>query len=282
MGTESLASDADLLAQAVGAMAVRTGLPVAFGGFERRDAVEVSSVVGARTPFLEGLVVRATRGLGGRALVERRPRLALDYKSSRNITHDYDRAILGEGIGTLFAVPVVVAGQARGMLYTGSWSAGGLGEAVTRNALAVAADLAVELRVRDEVRRLTALPVGEAPPGGAVREELRDVYAELRSIAVDAADSGIRDRLQHLQQRLARLTLDGSAPAMPTSGVRLSPRELDVLSCAAVGATNAEVAARLSLKEGTVKSYLQSAMTKLDASTRHAAVAKARQSGLLP
>ena len=64
--------------------------------------------------------------------------------------------------------------------------------------------------------------------------------------------------------------------------VRLSPRETDVLACAALGATNAEIAATLALKEGTVKSYLQSAMAKLDASTRHAAVAKARRAGILP
>ena len=46
--------------------------------------------------------------------------------------------------------------------------------------------------------------------------------------------------------------------------------------------TNAQIAATLSLKEVTVKSYLQAAMAKLDASTRHAAVAKARRAGLLP
>ena len=64
--------------------------------------------------------------------------------------------------------------------------------------------------------------------------------------------------------------------------MRLSPREIDVLACAALGDTNAEIAATLALKEVTVKSYLQAAMAKLDASTRHAAVAKARRAGLLP
>ena len=48
------------------------------------------------------------------------------------------------------------------------------------------------------------------------------------------------------------------------------------------GQTNAEIAVTLALREGTVKSYLQSAMAKLDAGTRHAAVAKARRAGLLP
>jgi DNA-binding NarL/FixJ family response regulator len=62
----------------------------------------------------------------------------------------------------------------------------------------------------------------------------------------------------------------------------LSPREVDVLACAALGATNSEIAAELALRETTVKSYLGAAMSKLDASTRHAAVAKARRAGLLP
>ena len=85
------------MTRAVGDLATRTGLPVAFGGFERDGAIDVKSVVGNRTSSLAGLVVQPTRGLGGRAFVERRPRLALDYRSSRNITHDYDRAVLGEG-----------------------------------------------------------------------------------------------------------------------------------------------------------------------------------------
>ena len=71
------------------------------------------------------------------------------------------------------------------------------------------------------------------------------------------------------------------APREPID-VRLSPRETDELACAALGQTNAESAAELNLREGTVKSYLQAAMAKLDASTRHAAVTKARRAGLLP
>ncbi|MBQ3358573.1 MAG: response regulator transcription factor, partial [Microbacterium sp.] len=68
----------------------------------------------------------------------------------------------------------------------------------------------------------------------------------------------------------------------PSPVVRLSPRETDVLSCAALGATNAEIASQLGLREGTVKAYLGTAMSKLDASTRHSAVARARRAGLLP
>ncbi|MCT9821144.1 LuxR C-terminal-related transcriptional regulator [Microbacterium sp. W1N] len=283
MASTGLASEDDLLARAVGDLASRTGLPVAFGGYEVQDAVEMTAVVGSRTPHLSGLVVRATRGLGGRAMVERRPRLALDYRSSRHITHDYDRVILGEGISTLFAVPVVVSGRTRSVLYCGSWQTSRFGEATARTAVQVAADFATELRVRDEVQRHLSLAAVPSDTGidARAREELRETYAELRSIASEVADAGIRSRLSVLERRLAALSNDGEPHDLELD-VRLSPRETDVLACAALGSTNAEIAAALSLKEGTVKSYLQSAMSKLDASTRHAAVARARRAGLLP
>ncbi|MGB4777096.1 LuxR C-terminal-related transcriptional regulator [Microbacterium sp.] len=284
MAVGVLSSDQDLLAHAVGDLAGRTGLPVAFGGFERTGALEVTSVVGSRTPYLSGLVVQASRGLGGRALVERRPRLALDYRSSRNITHDYDRAVLGEGIATLFAVPVLVSGRTRGVLHCGSWAQSSFGEQIARSAMQVASDLATELRVRDEViRRMSLLPHVEPAPSldVAAREELREAYAELRRIGADVTDPALRERLGEIERRLAALSRDGAAPAEQLD-VRLSPRETDVLACAALGQTNAEVAVTLGLREGTVKSYLQSAMGKLDAGTRHAAVTKARRAGLLP
>lgn len=285
MSAVALTSEDDLLSKAVGDLATRTGLPVAFGGYERSGAIDVTAVVGNRTPHLATLVVQPTRGLGGRAFVERRPRLALDYRSSRNITHDYDRAVLGEGIATLFAVPVLVSGTPRGVLYCGSWSRSPFGEQTARTALQVASDLGTELRVRDEVsRRLQLLPPPSSPTvklDVAVREELREAYAELRLIGAEVADTGIRRRLAALEDRLATLSRDGETP-VEALDVRLSPRETDVLACAALGQTNAEIATTLSLREGTVKSYLQSAMAKLDASTRHAAVAKARRAGLLP
>jgi DNA-binding CsgD family transcriptional regulator len=192
--------------------------------------------------------------------------------------------ILGEGISTLFAVPVLVSGTTRGILYCGSWNQLPFGENVARNAVAVANDLATELRVRDEVqRRLSQLPGPEAAPliAPAAREQLRESYAELRSIASEITDAGLRERIAALEHRLATLSREDADPHEPLD-VRLSPRETDVLACAALGATNSEIAASLQLKEGTVKSYLQSAMSKLDASTRHAAVAKARRAGILP
>lgn len=276
--------DASALDHAVAELVRRTRFPVAFGGFAVGDAIHVTSIHGARTPSLQGLVVQATRGLGGRALVEKRPRLALDYGSSRSITHDYDRAVLGEGIATLFAVPVMVGDRARGVIYCGSWAESPVGDVVARPAFAVAEELSSELRIREEVqRRLTLSPARTEPVAmpAATREELRETYAELRSIAAIVDDPQLRMRLARLEKRLAALSHDTAEPQLDLD-VRLSPREVDVLACAALGATNAEIAATLELKEGTVKSYLQSAMAKLDASTRHAAVVTARRAGLLP
>ncbi|MDE0547092.1 LuxR C-terminal-related transcriptional regulator [Microbacterium sp. C7(2022)] len=261
-------------------LARRTRFPVAFGGLETEGAIHITSICGARTRNLDGLVVQASRGLGGRAFVEKRPRLALDYASSRAITHDYDTVILGEGIATLFAVPIMVAGNARGVLYCGSWGQSPVGDVVARPAIAVADELATELRISDEVeRRVNRMPARtDMPP--ALREELRCSYAELRRVSAGISDAALRAELAKIEQRLAVLSSDHTMPPRPE--IRLSPREVDVLACVAVGATNAEIGTRLGLKEATVKSYLQTAMSKLDATTRHSAVAAARRAGVLP
>ena len=54
-----------------------------------------------------------------------------------------------------------------------------------------------------------------------------------------------------------------------------------MLAAVALGHGNAEVARRLLLSVETVKSYLKSAMAKLDSHTRSEAVHRARAMGLL-
>ncbi|GAA1851460.1 LuxR C-terminal-related transcriptional regulator [Microbacterium koreense] len=281
-------SERNLVARAVAQLPQRTRFPVAFGGILHDGAVHVSSIAGARTRMLNGLVVEPGRGLGGRALIENRPRLALDYRSSRTITHDYDGAVLGEGISTLFAIPIMVAGRSRGVLYCGSWSERPVGDVMASSAFEIASEMSAELRVHDEVERRLADGAERAGLSmsvpTAVREELRESYAELRAITASVADAELRSRLEALERRIASLSRSRPAPQSREGGdaPRLSPREVDVLAGVALGATNGEIAARLSLKEVTVKSYLQTAMGKLDASTRHAAVAAARKAGILP
>ncbi|HEY7832519.1 MAG TPA: LuxR C-terminal-related transcriptional regulator [Ktedonobacterales bacterium] len=61
----------------------------------------------------------------------------------------------------------------------------------------------------------------------------------------------------------------------------LSPREREVLRLVAAGLSNQETAVRLVVTTGTVKKHLEHIYTKLDASSRTAAVAQARQLRLI-
>ncbi|MCP2340220.1 helix-turn-helix transcriptional regulator [Actinomadura rupiterrae] len=110
-------------------------------------------------------------------------------------------------------------------------------------------------------------------------EEVRAVHAELLELAERVPDPELRERLRAASRRLAAA---GTVPSRQAHRPSLSPRELDVLAQVALGCTNAEAAGRLGLLPETVKSYLRSAMRKLDSHTRTEAVATARRKGLLP
>lgn len=70
-----------------------------------------------------------------------------------------------------------------------------------------------------------------------------------------------------------------SAEAIAAGDSPLTPREADVLELAAEGAPVEEIAERACLSPGTVRNYLSSAMSKLGAPNRHAAVEAARGKG---
>lgn len=281
---ESVRDPQRLVAGAVAELARRTRFPVAFGGLLEDGRVAMTAFHGARTRALDGLAVQPERGLGGRAIAELRPRMAGDYRTAEQITHDYDRYILGEGIGTLLAVPVVVDGTACGVLYGGAWGRWSVGGVAAAPAVQVADALAAQLRALRSAPAEVDPPAPAAAIPAAQREQLRESYAELRRIAADVDDAALRARLEEVERRLASIAGEASAPVAMDDGapVHLSPREIDVLACAGLGATNAGIAAQLGLREATVKAYLGSAMSKLDATTRWAAVAKARRRGILP
>jgi LuxR family transcriptional regulator, regulator of acetate metabolism len=272
--------DSDALRAALRFVAAEGGVPVLFGGEVHGDALLLSEFVGTRTGMLRGLVVRSSSGLGGASMVAGRPMSVADYRNSSHITHDYDTPVLSEGIKSVLAVPVVVDGAARAMLY-GAYRAGApIGDRTADLMVASAHRLSIELRVRDEVdRRLRLREAHLVGAGVAAPEEIREVHAELRRLASDAAAApGTRAQLRVLADRLAG-ALGGDVPNAPT---QLTTRELDVLAQVALGCTNNEAAQRLSLKPETVKSYLRSAAAKLGTRTRHEAVSRARRFRLIP
>lgn len=283
MARSDQATDEQLLCAAVGRLG-RDGLfSVSFGGLTRGRKVPITSLTGNRRNSLIGLTVEVHRGLGGRAMSERRPRATSDYGASPHITHDYDAAILGEGIRSLIAVPIVVGRATRGILYGGTHSETDVGGVLAEPAIRVAHELAQEFAVRDEVERRLESMAPEVRMHDRMSNtqlsQLRESVAELRGIASSVADdAALRQRITGVEQRLSML--GGASPA--SANITLAPRELDVLGYVAIGSSNAHIASSLELAEATVKAYLSSAMTKLGAHTRFEAVQVARRAGLLP
>ncbi|MFG1809312.1 response regulator [Streptomyces sp. NPDC049040] len=72
-----------------------------------------------------------------------------------------------------------------------------------------------------------------------------------------------------------------AAAALAEGADPLTARERDVLTAAAGGSVNAEVARRLGLSEGTVRNYLSTAIQKTGARNRAEAVRIAREKGWL-
>ncbi|MFG3207025.1 LuxR C-terminal-related transcriptional regulator [Streptomyces sp. NPDC048192] len=255
-----------------------TGLPVAFGGLVEsgRPQIRISELSGTTTAALRSLAVTSGNGLGGKAVALARPCAVTDYSSSRQISHEYDAPVAAEGIRSVLAVPVVVRRRVRGVLYGALRSAQPLGDRALGAAMAVARDVEQALVVRDEAGELLAAarPEPADRDRGAAWEQVREAHAALRALAPRIGDPDLRAEL------LAACGLL-TAPSR-SGGVTLAPRELDVLSWVAAGATNAAVAERLGLRPETVKGYLRSAMRKLGAHTRGEAVTAARRAGLLP
>jgi DNA-binding CsgD family transcriptional regulator len=279
--------DADRVRLALLTLRRLTGVPIAFGGTVRaaRDGTQVrlTELIGAHTDSLRDLAVVSGFGLGGKAIALARPLAVGDYRQSRTISHQYDTAVAAEGLRSVMAVPVVVTGGVRAVLYGAVRAPVPLGDRVIRSAMLAASELQHDLSVRDEARALLAAPPHPpaTPVGTASWERVRAVHADLRALTHLVTDPALRDRLYDLSARLAAAaTPDPDSP--PPAGPPLSARELDVLSRIALGCTNAETATSLGLLPETVKSYLRSAMRKLGAHTRLEAVSAARRTAQLP
>jgi DNA-binding NarL/FixJ family response regulator len=122
---------------------------------------------------------------------------------------------------------------------------------------------------------------------GASGYLLKDVGSEALAEAVRAARRGESP----LQPTIARKVLkrlqaqQGAIPSSDSGGVpiveQLSARELDVLRLLGTGATNREIAERLSLTEGTVKNYISAVLAKTRLRDRTNAALYAVRHGLM-
>ena len=109
-----------------------------------------------------------------------------------------------------------------------------------------------------------------AMESGAVGFLLKDAPAAELAVALRRVMGG--ERVVDPDLALATLS-EGHNP--------LTPRERDVLSASLFGASLADIAARLTLSEGTVRNHLSTAMQKLGAQNRMEAARLAEQKGWL-
>jgi LuxR family transcriptional regulator, regulator of acetate metabolism len=280
------AGDDARICRALAVVRDTAGVSLAFGGpVLNGQQVRLTAFAGHTTGALRGVALDFGRGLGGKVVALRRPFAVNDYIAADRISHDYDRVIAAEGLRAMVAAPVVVDRTVRAVLYGAIHEALPLGDRAIRTVTDAARGLEQKLAVDEEVaRRLAWLDERANAPEEAGREApqwetVREAYAELRVLAQRLADDDLRQRVSSVCDRLAAAT-EGGSPTTPTPV--LSPRELDVLACAALGQRNAEIATDLGLRLETVKSYLRSAMRKLQCHSRLEAIVAARRYGLLP
>jgi DNA-binding CsgD family transcriptional regulator/GAF domain-containing protein len=278
-------AESEVLQAALGRIRRVTGLPVAFGGAVAAGSrtMRLTDFAGTVTTALNGLVITAGNGLGGRVVATARPSRVEDYAADPRITHEYDKPVTVEGLRAIAAVPVAMGNSVLAVLYAGTrerLSVGGRAiEAMGQVALRVGAELTVRREVRRRVAELETDAIARVArriPAAPEWEDVRRAHADLRSIAREVADPVLRSRLQEVCERLT------AGPATAAGPNPLSPRELDVLAMVAVGCGNAETGRRLGILPETVKSYLRNAMRKLGTHGRTETVVTARRLGWLP
>ena len=141
----------------------------------------------------------------------------------------------------------------------------------------------------DATRRIRALP---APPYVLVLTNY-DSDADILG-AVEAGASGylLKDSPPHEliaavmaaaagESALAPVIASRLLHRMRAPTVSLSVREMEVLEAVASGRSNSQVARELFVTETTVKSHLAHIFSKLDVTSRTAAVSQARRQGIL-
>ncbi|MFI5735078.1 LuxR C-terminal-related transcriptional regulator [Kribbella sp. NPDC051587] len=244
------------------------GVPVVLGGATRYGpdgtTLVLDRTLGTYGDALIGLSIPAGRGLGGCVIRQRVPLRVHDYATAMGITHDFDYVVVGvEELTSILAVPILIHGEVRGVVYGAARDHRPLGDRAVRAATVMADQLQQDIE-----RRLTEQTTD--PTVGPTT-----ALAELAAVIRETAEPSLRARLVRIQRGLI------NDPTPKRCSQRLSPREVDTLKLVEIGESNLEIATRLGISVETVKAYLRSAMRKLEVHNRTAAAHRARLSGEL-
>ncbi|MCO6395495.1 MULTISPECIES: acetate metabolism transcriptional regulator RamA [Corynebacterium] len=276
---QCLKEDDDAIRAALTTLKTATGIPVAmYGTLLADNRLQITQWIGLRTPALQELVIESGAGVGGRVVATRRAVGISDYTRANVISHEYDKQIQDEGLHSIVAVPVITQREIRGVLYVGVHSPVRLGDKVIEEVAMTARCLEQDLAVNTALRQGDGARAGQKTGrvmNSAEWEQVRSTHSKLRMLANRVGDENLRKEIEQLCDQMV-------SPVRVKQTTKLSARELDVLSCVALGHTNVEAAAEMGIGAETVKSYLRSVMRKLGAHTRYEAVNAARRIGALP
>lgn len=280
MESQRIKDDDEAIRAALSSLKTATGIPVTmYASLLPDNRLQITHWVGLRTPALHDLIIDPGVGVGGRVVATRRAVGVSDYLRANVISHSNDKYIQEEGLHSLVAVPVIVQRNVRGVLYVGVHSPVRLGDKVIEEVTLTARVLEQDLAVSAALRQYTNGKVSSMKPGrlmnGAEWEQVRSAHSKLRMLTNRVTDDAVRRELELLCDQMV-------TPVHVSQTTKLSARELDVLSCVALGYTNVEAAEEMGIGSETVKSYLRSVMRKLGAHTRYEAVNAARRIGALP
>ncbi|APT89489.1 LuxR family transcriptional regulator [Corynebacterium frankenforstense DSM 45800] len=279
MEAQRIKDDDEAVRVALTSLRNATGIPVAmYATLLPDNRLQITQWLGLRTPALHNLVIPPGVGVGGRVVASRRPVGVSDYARATIISHENDKIIQDEGLYSLVAVPVIVRREIRGCLYVGVHSPVRLGDKVIEEVTMTARTLEQDLAINSAMRTAAGVKSGGKAGrvmNGAEWEQIRSTHSKLRMLTNRITDEALRRELEVLCDQMV-------SPVHVKQTTKLSARELDVLSCVALGHTNVEAAEEMGIGAETVKSYLRSVMRKLGAHTRYEAVNAARRIGALP
>lgn len=272
-----------------------TGVLIVFGGYVADNKVlHLCESIGFSSIKDFNVEVQPGSGVGGRVVSTGKPFGVTEYLRSGVISHEYDDLARQEGIRSLAAIPAIVGDAVRAVLYVAMRTNVRFGEKALAEMTSVGRRLEQHLAVSDALdgggsgraTSVRAVPSTLGAPvqdstsssefdAALIHERMRETHAKLRVLSSRTEDPLTRMELESIAADLV-------APTSSVTAAKLARRELDVLACVAQGKTNIETGQIMGIGAETVKSYLRSAMRKLDAHTRYEAVNAARRIGALP
>lgn len=273
-----------LMARTVAAFRAHGRMDMAFGGpvLPKASGMQVTKVLGARTTAVDNLLVRPGDGIGGKAMSLRRPVSVTSYLAAQGITHVYDHAVIPEALETVAVLPIMVDDTPRMLVYLCSRIQVPLGDrwfdSFTPLIQRVERDVLVDEEVRRRMARLQATSAAEATSPAVNTGELRAIAQELDDLGALIEDEQLKSKIDSVRTRFTAAL----APTRKAPPVDLSPREIEVLRQVARGLSNNDISDALGLLPNTVKTYVKTAMRKLNATNRVHATVLAREAGLIP